>query len=377
MRPTIDKPRLAYIVKYYYPMPRISGILRFCHDLIGVLSPDFSIRVFTYRYSPEALPREEHRGHEIVRLGKPFPFRAGRAVKAFRPDIVIFGSGFWRPCFLLPYWEIFRSGLGRLAAPVILNQHSNMTRTLSFLCGFLFPSPSAVIVPNEDLKTIWERYHPGKTRLIPPGVSLIPPGIGSSPPLTKRRKIRIGYFGHLQPHKGPDVALRVFQELKPEGVELLIHGEGEMLESLEEKAKGWDAVTFQSYVPDIRPWLDSCDFVVLPYRSAVSVLGYSRAALEALAAGIPVVTTQNPADAPLIEEGKNGFVCRNEVELKEKISLLIKDASLREKLKKGASDSARRFDINQIAAQYKTVLLNLALTSCLPAGRAGGRSGKL
>lgn len=351
-----DKPRLAYVVKYYYPMPRISGILRFVYDLIGALASDFQIRVFTYRHSPEASPREKRHGYEITRLGAPFPLKAGCAVKAFKPDMVIFGSGFWRPYFLLPYWEIFRAGLGRFRHPVVLTQHTNMTRKLSGLAGFLLPSPSLVIATTESIKSYWERFYPGKVHYIPPGVKLGQGEKATVSPAEKQVKVRIGYFGHLQFHKGPDILLKVFQEIKPNDAELLISGEGEMRESLKEGAQGWDNITIQGYVHDVDPWLNSCDLIVLPYRSGVSVLGYSRVALEALAAGIPIVTTLNPAVAPLIEEGKNGFVCRSESELKERINALIEDEQLRKKLSVGASQTASRFDINRIAEQYKKLI---------------------
>jgi len=106
--------KLAYVVKYYYPMPRISGILRFVQDLIRELERDFSVRVFTSRYSRDIPAQEEYRRHQIQRLSAPFPLRAGAAVRRWRPDVIIFGSGFWRPYYLLPYWELFRLGAGKV-----------------------------------------------------------------------------------------------------------------------------------------------------------------------------------------------------------------------------------------------------------------------
>ncbi len=346
-----DKIKLAYVVKYYYPMPRISGILRFVLDLIEALAPDFEVRVFTYRYSPDVPERDEYGGYEVIRLPSPFPWRAGRAVKAWKPDVVVFGSGFWRPYFLLPYWEIFRAALGRSSEPVILTQYTNMTSTLSSLCGLLRPRPSAVIATTETLKGFWERFYLGKVHYIPPGLK--PPGSGLAP---KEREVRIGYFGHLQPHKGPDLLLKVFKEIDPPNAELLINGEGELMESLQEQARGWENVIIQGYVTDIDPWLNSCDILVLPYRSGVSVLGFSRAALDALAVGVPVVTTPNPAVAPLIEDGRNGFVCRDGGELKEKLETLLGDKELREKLSQGARESAARFGIERIAGEYKELI---------------------
>ena len=345
------------MVKYYHPMPRISGILRFVSDLIESLAGDFSIRVFTYRFNAQALPREKQRGYEIVRLKAPFPLQAGHAVKSFRPDAVIFGSGFWRSYFLLPYWEIFRAGLGRFRGPVILTQYTNMNRKFPGLLKILFPPPGLVITTNESMKGFWERFHPGKVRCLPPGLKIVRGEKEVAAIPAKKRKVRIGYFGHFQRHKGPDILLELFQQINPVDAELLLHGEGKMVDSLKERARGWENVVFQGYVPEIRPWLHSCDFIVLPYRSAVSVLGYSRVALEALAGGIPVVTTLNPAVAPLIENGKNGFVCRDKTELKEKIQSLIENQALREKFSAGAVQSGSCFNITRVAEQYKQLIL--------------------
>ena len=353
---TTEKLKLAYVVKYYRPMPRISGILRFVIDLIGELEADFSIRVFTYRYSSRVPAFENCGGHEITRLPAPFPLRAGRAVRRWQPDVIIFGSGFWRPYYLLPYWEFFRLGLGGCLRPVILTQYTNMTDRFSGLIRLLAPAPDAIIATTEPLQAQWERYYPGRVTYIPPGLPIETAGGEAAPPVTPPSPFRIGYFGHLQPHKGPDILLKVFQEMNPDNADLLIHGVGEMEGELKEAARGWKNITIQGYLPDIDPHLRSCKLLVLPYRSSVSVLGYSRAAQDALAEGIPVIGTPSPALEPLIEDGKNGFICRDEGELKERIQALIDDPVLWSTLSEGAIQSAQRFDIKHIAARYKNLI---------------------
>ena len=353
MPSSTPKLKLAYVVKYYHPMPRISGILTFVQDLAAALSPGFDLRIFTYRYSPEVPPRESYRGHGIVRLGRPFPFRAGRAVGAWRPDAVIFGSGFWRPHLLLPYWSLFRAGLGHFPGPVILTQYTNMEERVSFLLRLLRPAPRAIVATTATLRELWERYYPGKVSYIPPGLRLPPPEGEIYP---KKKKLRIGYFGHLQRHKGPDTILKIFQEINPEDAELLLDGEGEMLAELEKACRGWENIEIVGYRPTIYPRLRSCDLVVLPYRSAVSVLGYSRVALEALALGIPLLTTPNPAVAPLVAEGENGLIGRSEAELKEKLARFIAEPDLRKRLARGAGRDPGRFDIARVAARYRDLI---------------------
>jgi len=359
MTPPSGKPRLAFVVKYYRPMPRLSGILRFVIDLVEHLEPDYEIRVFTCRYAPGIPEYERCGGHEIYRAGFPFPFRAGRAVRKWRPDLTVFGSGFWRPWYLLPYWMIFRSGLGRAPGPVILAQFTNMTGRLFRLLRLLFPRPAAVIALTEDLRRRWEEVFPGPAAFIPAGMAIAPPGREFPDPPAPPSRFRIGYFGHLEPHKGPDVLLRVFRELNLPETDLLINGTGEMEEELRRAARGWKNIRIQGYVPEIDPWLRSCRLLVFPYRSSVSVLGYSRAALDGLAAGIPLVVTRSPALAPLVRDGENGYVCRNEEEIKEKIRDVAADPALWEKLSAGARQSAAEYEISRIARRWTGFLRGL------------------
>lgn len=356
MTPRPAKPKLAFVVKYYRPMPRLSGILRFAIDLIESLEEEYEIRVFTYRYSPEVPDDEKCGDHRIVRLSAPFPFQAGRAIRKWRPDLTVFGSGFWRPWYLLPYWALFRIGLLGGGGRIVLAQFTNMTGRLFNSLRLLLPRPAAVIALTAPLREQWEKILPGRAVFIPAGMAIPPAGKKFSVPEIPPSPFRIGYFGHLQPHKGPDILLKIFKELNLPGTDLLINGVGEMKEELRQAAGGQENITIQGYVPDVDPWLHSCKLLVFPYRSSVSVLGYSRAALDGLAAGIPLIVTPSPALTPLIREGENGYVCKNEEELKERIQAVIADPALHQKLSQGARRSAQEFEINNIAARWSELL---------------------
>lgn len=343
------RPKLAYVVKYFPPMPRISGILRFVSDLADELGAFFRLRVITYRYNALAKPREKRNGYDVIRRGRPFPFLAGREIRSWRPETVIFGSGFWRPELLWGYWELFRMGLGANRPELILTQYTNMTPRLRFFLKKLFPPPDKIIATTTEIGKYWEPFYPGRVTVIPPGLRT---AMSKEPAARQPGKVRIGYFGHLEPHKGPDLALKIFQELNPPAAELVIAGEGEMAEELSQKARGWTNIRVIGYLAEVDREIRSCDLVLLPFRSAVSVLGYSRVALEALAAGIPVLTTPNPSVAPLISEGENGFICSGEEELKQKLRLFLSDDDLRRHLARGAQNRGKAFDIKQTALDH-------------------------
>lgn len=75
-----------------------------------------------------------------------------------------------------------------------------------------------------------------------------------------------------------------------------------------DEVAGWVAEGAIDYLPpvdDVRPALESADFVVLPsYRE-----GLSRVLLEAAAMGRPIVTTDVPGCRDIVRDGVNGYLC--------------------------------------------------------------------
>lgn len=75
---------------------------------------------------------------------------------------------------------------------------------------------------------------------------------------------------------------------------------------LREQAQGWvdaDILEWPGQVPDVRTWLAQSSVFVLPsYRE-----GKPRSTQEAMAMGLPVITTDAPGCRDTVEEGVNGF----------------------------------------------------------------------
>lgn len=76
-------------------------------------------------------------------------------------------------------------------------------------------------------------------------------------------------------------------------------------------------------------------------------------ALEAMALGVPVVSTPTDGLLDLLDEGENGFLSDDDAVLAEKMVLLASDPALRERLSRSAAEKASR--INDIQT-YKNAL---------------------
>jgi glycosyltransferase involved in cell wall biosynthesis len=81
--------------------------------------------------------------------------------------------------------------------------------------------------------------------------------------------------------------------------------------------------------------------------------------IEANACGIPVITVSHKDNAAgdLVEEGKNGFICRlKEGEIADRIIRILKNGTGIE-MKKSCLDFAKKYDWNKIVDEVEEVYL--------------------
>jgi glycosyltransferase involved in cell wall biosynthesis len=142
-------------------------------------------------------------------------------------------------------------------------------------------------------------------------VIVIDEPILTSVPKVRRRpkfaRTSIMFAGRLVAQKNVSLALRTLAEL-PGDITLAIVGDGPDRTKLEAQARrlGIDSrVTFTGPVPDIAPHLAEADIFLLPSRFE----GYPAVLIEALAAGLPVVTTPcSPAMPEIVSHGSFGRI---------------------------------------------------------------------
>lgn len=174
------------------------------------------------------------------------------------------------------------------------------------------------------------------------------------PRQTRSGGVRLLAVGSLLACKGFDILITALGLLRRRGIEVeaTLAGGGPEERSLRLQAEREgiaDRVRFPGYLTqeDLIPLYQDADIFVLP-----AVLGQhwgiANVLVEALACGVPVVTTPLPSLPELVEDGVHGLVARDQDpgDLAEKIERLARDPELRRRLAEaGRRRVEEQFDI--------------------------------
>jgi len=139
-------------------------------------------------------------------------------------------------------------------------------------------------------------------------VILVPSGINSdifNPRYVSKNIRKVIFCGSISLKKGAHHLLKAAEILKNLGVEVLMVGStsSEIIEKLKNKSKNCTIMPRvpQPELPEI--YSGSCCFVLPSLEE-----GLPKVTLEAMACGLPVITTENAAGDDLVEEGRTGFI---------------------------------------------------------------------
>lgn len=170
------------------------------------------------------------------------------------------------------------------------------------------------------------------------------------------RSFHILSVGSLLPHKGFDIIIEACRILREQGLdfECTIAGGGLLEKELKRKTQDAELNTkikFTGYITqdELIPLYQQADIFALPVRPGVH-WGIPNVFLEAMAAGLPVITAPLSSIPELIEDGRTGFIIpeNNPQALADKITALAKNPGLRRQIGEAGCKVVRdKFDIKK------------------------------
>lgn len=157
--------------------------------------------------------------------------------------------------------------------------------------------------------------------------------------------------------KGLNYLIEAAAELAPKypQVYLKIMGDGNAREKLEQLAKNLkmdDKIKFLGRIPreETTKYYQEASLFVLPSLNE----GMSNAMLEALAVGLPIISTNTGGASELVADGQNGFIVefKDSHDIAEKIEKLILDEDLRKKMSAASRMLAEKMSWKSVAEKY-------------------------
>ncbi len=148
--------------------------------------------------------------------------------------------------------------------------------------------------------------------------------------------------------KGVKVLLDAFNRIRHEPVFLVVVGRDRHARRFEAYARSLglaEKIHWAGPQSEVAPWYGLADAFVLPTLYDP----FPNAALEALASGVPVVTSRQCGTAEIIREGWNGFVCADPCDAGELAQNLRKALALAQEIRGNARSSAEALGLPKMA----------------------------
>ena len=250
-----------------------------------------------------------------------------------------------------------RTILGLHVAPLVRILYRYAKRIITVSEGIKVNLIADFGIPEDRIQTIYN----------PVDLSRINALITVSPehPFFRNQKPIVIAMGRLTAQKGFDILLKGFSRVISEiDARLIIMGEGPQRAYLENIIRDL-GITDKVYL---------AGFQKNPYallsHSAIFVLssqyeGLPMAILEAMACGIPVISTDcSSGPREILQNGQCGILVpvNNETALADAITRLLKDREQREEFSKRGKERMKDFTVNEIVRQYEDVICEAAFS---------------
>jgi glycosyltransferase involved in cell wall biosynthesis len=172
------------------------------------------------------------------------------------------------------------------------------------------------------------------------------------------------FVGTLRPVKGVKYLIEAMCLVAKNNssIKLILVGDGpERMEimKLTEELNLKDVIIFVGRISNVKisAYLSASDIFILPSLSE----GFPMAILEAMACGLPIVTTRVRGLPEIVMEGVNGFIVdpKNPDQLASRIKFLIQDSILREEMSRNNKEMIKMYTLQNITKGLEAVYFSV------------------
>jgi len=179
---------------------------------------------------------------------------------------------------------------------------------------------------------------------------------------TDNKKIKILYVGRLIEEKGIRDLLEVSSKFDPTKIQFVFVGEGKLKNYILSKQKELQ-ISYLGYVEDKEKlaeiYTQSDIFVLNSYKIPKWEEFFGIVLIEAMASGLPIVSTDCVGPKDIITNGKDGFLIkqRSKEELYNALKKLINDKKLRMEMgRNGREKAAKNYSVENVAEKLFNIL---------------------
>lgn len=227
-------------------------------------------------------------------------------------------------------------------------ESSNLFKIFKNYLKHYFDKIDGKIAVSRTARDSIKKYFSGKYRIIPNGIDINRFMVSED----TENPYEILFVGRIEPRKGLQFLIDALPEIKQEfpRAKLTVAGGGYKSMKLNIPSEVKDSVSFLGFVApsDLPSIFNRASVFVSP---AISGESFGIVLLEAMATGTPVIASSIPGYRCVVEDEKNGLLVspKNSKDIASKVTCLMKNKRLREKLIEGGLESAARYSWDEVA----------------------------
>lgn len=173
-----------------------------------------------------------------------------------------------------------------------------------------------------------------------------------------RDQFDVLFVGRLIKEKNVDALIFSISLTNMPHIRCGIIGDGPERQALEQLTKELNLegqIMFLGFVNNVYSHMKSSKIFVFPSQRE----GFGLVVIEANACGLPVILLEHPNNAATDLIDKNGYICKNEYEMAQRIMQLLSSDSLRHEMSRNSVEVAKKYDWASLVQQYENFCMGI------------------